>query len=375
MKQMHKAPFKVHSVHVALNKMWEAEIPVGDPFGGAAYGEKNKKAFKSVVKVLAPIAAIAATVATGGAFLAAGGFAALSAGSFTALTTGLSFAGSALSVVGQATGNEKLTKIGGIASLAGGVGLAAYNIGQTGSVAAGLDKTFDQFSEGTSKAWEKLTGTPAGAAQGAGNTLSQTPTAASDFASGTGLTPSAAAGSVTPGAAGASGVNTAGLESALGQTTAQPGLISKALDTAKNFGSYVADPANAQNVLALGNIASSTAPYLFPSEKEEAEQKYLEELANRRQYELDDLARFNSSVGGLNVGFSGEATQGISQGFQPGQRYYQGDYKPPLQRGIIRNAIAARNNATEMRNTNPYQEQQRMAQGGTGLVRRALRPV
>jgi hypothetical protein len=87
-----------------------ADHPVGDPTGGPAYGEKND-----------PISA---------AISIASMYSAASAG-FAAMTVmqGITFAGAALSLVGNVTGNAKLMKIGAIAGIAGGVGAFAESQG------------------------------------------------------------------------------------------------------------------------------------------------------------------------------------------------------------------------------------------------------
>ena len=84
-----------------------ADHPIGDPTGGAAYGEKND-----------PITAIVSIASMAGTYAAAGSFAAMT------VMQGITFAGAALSLVGNVTGNKTLSKIGMIAGLAGGVGMA-----------------------------------------------------------------------------------------------------------------------------------------------------------------------------------------------------------------------------------------------------------
>jgi len=79
--------------------------PVGDPFGGPAFDERRD-----------PVTAVVSLSTMAGTYAAAGSFAAMT------LTSGLMFAGAAISLVGNVTGNKTLSKIGGIATLAGGVG-------------------------------------------------------------------------------------------------------------------------------------------------------------------------------------------------------------------------------------------------------------
>jgi hypothetical protein len=92
--------------------MMSADHPVGDPTGGAAYGEKND-----------PISAIISIATMGGTYAAAGSFAAMT------LMQGLTFAGAALSLAGNVSGNSTLSKIGMIAGIAGGIGSIAESAG------------------------------------------------------------------------------------------------------------------------------------------------------------------------------------------------------------------------------------------------------
>ena len=81
------------------------EHPVGDPTGGPAYGEKNDP--------------ISAAISIGTMFATAeAGFAAMT------VMQGITFAGAAVSLVGNITGNKSLMKLGAIAGIAGGLGMA-----------------------------------------------------------------------------------------------------------------------------------------------------------------------------------------------------------------------------------------------------------
>lgn len=93
----------------AIYRGLAAEHPVGNPFGGPAYGEK-------AMPVVA-VAAAAATFATGaGIAMAAGAtLGAMVAG-------GAMMVGAAMTIVGTVTGRPNLVKWGGIISLAGGIG-------------------------------------------------------------------------------------------------------------------------------------------------------------------------------------------------------------------------------------------------------------
>jgi hypothetical protein len=79
--------------------------PIGDPFGGPAYGERND-----------PVSAALSLTAMAGSYAAAGSFAAMT------LAQGMIFAGGALSLAGNVTGNKSLMKVGAVIGLIGGIG-------------------------------------------------------------------------------------------------------------------------------------------------------------------------------------------------------------------------------------------------------------
>jgi hypothetical protein len=88
--------------------------PIGDPIGGAVYGEKND-----------PVSAVVSLATMGGTYAAAGSFAAMS------VMQGITFAGAALNLVGNVTGNKTLQKVGMVAGIAGGIGQLAGIQGPT----------------------------------------------------------------------------------------------------------------------------------------------------------------------------------------------------------------------------------------------------
>lgn len=94
-----------------MTRAMSIEHPIGDPHGGPAYGERNDP--------------ISATIAIGTMFASGSAIAA----SGLTLMTGLSFAGAALSLVGNISGNKTLSKIGMIVGIAGGIGAIAQNAG------------------------------------------------------------------------------------------------------------------------------------------------------------------------------------------------------------------------------------------------------
>lgn len=123
------------------------EHPIGDPHGGPAYGEMND-----------PVSAVISVATMVGSYAAAGSFAAMT------LMQGIAFAGAAISLVGNVSGNSTLSKIGMVAGLAGGIGALAESAGMFSSGNLG-----DTFGIGSA-----APGAGAGAAPGA--ELVQTPT-------------------------------------------------------------------------------------------------------------------------------------------------------------------------------------------------------
>lgn len=122
-----------------------SEHPEGDPFAGAAYGEMHKS------KGLGMVIGVVAGLATAGA-----GWGMMAPTmSLTSLAGGAMFAGGISTALGAVTGNKKLTKVGGILSLAGGVGsLAADGLAMAagtegarlgGTAASGWSKTMSQL--------------------------------------------------------------------------------------------------------------------------------------------------------------------------------------------------------------------------------------
>ena len=114
---------KTHASYLVMSNQMLHEFPQGDPYSGPAYGDKHKS------KGLGMILGVVASVATMGAaapMLAGASLAGQIAG-------GAMMAGGVLSGVGAITGNKKLTKVGGVLSLAGGLGnlgAGALGIGQ-----------------------------------------------------------------------------------------------------------------------------------------------------------------------------------------------------------------------------------------------------
>ena len=121
----------------AQTRAMAAEHPIGDPTGGPAYGEKNDP--------------ISAAISIGTMFATAeAGFAAMT------LMQGITFAGAAVSLVGNITGNKSLMKLGAIAGIAGGLGAFAESQGLFSS--GNLSETLGMGAKETTSA---LTATPA----------------------------------------------------------------------------------------------------------------------------------------------------------------------------------------------------------------------
>lgn len=129
----------------SITRAMSADHPIGDPTGGAAYGEKND-----------PISAGLAIYGMSASY------GAMMAGSIMA---GITFAGSALSLVGNITGNKTLSKIGMVAGVVGGLG----QMGAFGEAAKGA--SWKDIGIGGGQAGGA--GVPAGSPKQA---LTQTPT-------------------------------------------------------------------------------------------------------------------------------------------------------------------------------------------------------
>lgn len=111
------------------------DMPIGDPMGGPAYGQYLKS--KGLMMVIGIVAAVA-TMGAGVAVMAAGTMAAQISG-------GAMIAGGLMSGIGAVTGNKKLAMIGGVLSLAGGIGA----VGSSMATGAGWGGAFAEGSGST----------------------------------------------------------------------------------------------------------------------------------------------------------------------------------------------------------------------------------
>ncbi len=118
-------------------KLAMSEHPYGDPFGGAPYGQFEKS------KGLGMVLGVVASVVTMGAALPMLASASLA----TQLAGGAMMAGGVLNGVGTVTGNKKLMKIGGVLSLAGGIGAGVSSM--TGGLGMGAGSTGVQNMAGS----------------------------------------------------------------------------------------------------------------------------------------------------------------------------------------------------------------------------------
>ena len=118
-------------------KLAMSEHPYGDPFGGAPYGQFEKS------KGLGMVLGVVTSVVSMGAALPM--FA--SANLATQLAGGAMMAGGVLNGVGTVTGNKKLMKIGGVLSLAGGIGAGLSSM--TGGLGMGAGSTGVQNMAGS----------------------------------------------------------------------------------------------------------------------------------------------------------------------------------------------------------------------------------
>jgi hypothetical protein len=124
-----------HYLTIGQSRIYTLDNPIGDAFGGAAYGERRM-----------PVAAVA---------MAAGSFAA-GATAFAAATTtlgaiaaGATMIGSALTIIGTVTGNAKLAKIGGVLSIGGMVGTGLINhAAKNAAASAGAAEAGTALAEG-----------------------------------------------------------------------------------------------------------------------------------------------------------------------------------------------------------------------------------
>lgn len=108
----------MYKIHLSreMTRQMALDHPIGDPTGGAAYGERNDP-----ISAAISIGAMAASYGSIGMATIGG------------LMAGLTFAGGALSLIGNISGNKTLSKIGMVAGITGGIGSLASSSGLFGS--------------------------------------------------------------------------------------------------------------------------------------------------------------------------------------------------------------------------------------------------
>lgn len=356
-----------------MSRAYAMDNPIGDPFGGAAYGEKNGPAIALALPIMGMV----------------GSYGAMMAGSIMA---GISFAGSALSLVGTVTGNQKLQRIGAVAGMIGGFGMN----GGFGEAAKGATwgNTFGEAAAG-SAASGAAAGVPAEA-------LAQTPvangvqvnqvpdtTSLADMTNNAGLsyagnnlnTPGMTPGSLNASTGVPGSLNTGtGLADAFGNTgsppadsllTSNPGAPGTATagvkpgffdsleagnywDATKAAGNNMMDLAksNPGAAMMMGQAVSGLADYL--SGKTDAEIDMLEaqtramnaqgKLADARAIQIqEEIEREKRRRANLNAGYS-QVNTGINVNQNasipmPWQQQQQQQQQPP-QGGLINGARA-----------------------------------
>ena len=123
------------------------DMPIGDAFKGPAYGEYEKnRALGMVIGVVASVFTMGAALP----MLAAGTLAMQIAG-------GVMMAGGVMTGVGALTGNKKLMKIGGILSLAGGIG--GWAAGASGVTGGAGSEALAKFATEASGSIDAVLGT------------------------------------------------------------------------------------------------------------------------------------------------------------------------------------------------------------------------
>ena len=270
----------------SMTRSMSADHPVGDPTGGAAYGEKND-----------PVSAILSVAAMGGTYAAAGTFAAMT------VMQGITFAGAALSLVGNVTGNKTLSKIGMVAGIAGGLGQLAgiqgptlgeafggsAPVGNSGTAAGAMSSKSGSLSQSQAQSSANVASggsvaediaaqtkiTEANMAARGGNVKGPAGMAAGPQGSASGYAPgttplpnsgSAYTGTYTP-----PDMSVATMDAGY---AAEPGFFSKAWEGTKELASGLNPITNPYGAMAVGQIAAPIADYL--SGKTDAEIAALE---------------------------------------------------------------------------------------------------
>ena len=304
----------------SISRTLSADHPVGDPTGGAAYGEKND-----------PVSAILSVAAMGASYapMMAGG-----------IMAGVTFAGAAVSLVGNITGNKTLSKIGMVAGVVGGLGqMGAFGEGIQGAkFGDSFRSTVDTSAipPGPSKSplsqsQAQSSNNVAAGGNFADEVATQTKITEANMAarggSVSGSAGMAAPPKASPGYTGGSSYTSSAYNQSLSPTgpayadvglksATEPGLLSKAWQGTKDIGSGLMDFAkdNPYGAMMIGQTAAPIAEYLSGKTDAEiaaleAQTGYADASAQRIQEEIakEKRRRENLSQGyaqvntGINV--------------------------------------------------------------------------
>jgi hypothetical protein len=298
----------------SISRTMSADHPVGDPTGGAAYGEKND-----------PVSAILSVAAMGGTYAAAGSFAAMT------IAQGITFAGAALSLVGNVTGNQTLSKIGMVAGIAGGIsqlaGIQGPTLGQTfgSSAPAGGSGTAAgaMSSKSGSLSQSQASGNVAAGGDLSDEIAAQTKITKQNMAARGGNASGSSAQANQPAASYAGGQGGATPNTGAGYTGTytppdmaiatsdalaanQPGFFSNAWDVTKDLASGLNPITNPYGAMAVGQIAQPVADYL--SGKTDAEIDALKAqtgYADARAVQMqEEIAKEKRRRENLNAGYA-----------------------------------------------------------------------
>lgn len=296
----------------SISRTMSADHPVGDPTGGVAYGEKND-----------PVSAI----------ISIGTMIGTSSAGFAAMTVmqGITFAGAALSLVGNVTGNKTLSKIGMITGIAGGIGALAESAGvfSSGNLKESLGMGTSGGSGTAAGAMSSKSSLSQSQAQGT-ITASDQAARSAELAQANQSTAAARAnlagpdGMVRGGAGQAAGLSNSGSaytgpitpanlsEADLAKyagpmaPTTEPGIFSKAWEGTKELASGLNPITNPYGAMAVGQIAQPIADYL--SGKTDAEIDALEAqtgYADARAMQMqEEIAREKRRRENLNAGYA-----------------------------------------------------------------------
>lgn len=283
----------------SMTRTLSADQPVGDPTGGAAYGEKND-----------PVSAIISIATMGGTYAAAGSFAAMT------VMQGITFAGAALNLVGNVTGNKTLQKVGMVAGIAGGLGQLAgiqgptlgQTFGKTGSAASNAATTTANTGSLNQSQAAGAASNRSAAQSYAGSSLSANAPVSVNAPVNAPAVNAPAVNPLNSGSSYTGPIMPAGADAAAyaGPTVAPPSLMSKAWETTKDIASGLNPITNPYGAMAVGQIAQPIADYL--SGKTDAEIDALEAqtgYADARAMQMqEEIAREKRRRENLNAGYA-----------------------------------------------------------------------